>query len=205
MKCPKCRLENPPSAQRCDCGYDFESGEMKRSYLKDARVPQIRPWVRFFARSLDLFLWNVVCWTSLRIVVLGSAQAASLLSSLVFGIAFSFSWIFIEALLLSSVGSTPGKWLLKVTLRRKDGTVLPRSQALARSFQVWWQGQAGNVPGMNLVAELLAYQSLRSDSITAWDRRCDTIVIHGEIGPVRAISAAGCFVILFFLGIAVGV
>src|SRR5262245_53651752 len=25
MKCPKCGLENPPSAQVCDCGYNFES------------------------------------------------------------------------------------------------------------------------------------------------------------------------------------
>jgi transcription elongation factor Elf1 len=26
MKCPNCRLENPPSAEYCDCGYVFQSG-----------------------------------------------------------------------------------------------------------------------------------------------------------------------------------
>jgi hypothetical protein len=32
MNCPKCGLINPDSAQRCDCGYDFESGKMKESH-----------------------------------------------------------------------------------------------------------------------------------------------------------------------------
>src|SRR4051812_46683345 len=31
--CPKCGLINPPSAQRCDCGYDFVSRQMEASYL----------------------------------------------------------------------------------------------------------------------------------------------------------------------------
>jgi hypothetical protein len=33
MKCPHCALENPESALRCDCGYDFASGKMASSYL----------------------------------------------------------------------------------------------------------------------------------------------------------------------------
>ena len=35
MECPHCRLINPPTAQRCDCGYDFPSGKMKESYLAE--------------------------------------------------------------------------------------------------------------------------------------------------------------------------
>ena len=36
MQCPKCRLINPPSAGRCDCGYDFGTQSMKPSYLQGA-------------------------------------------------------------------------------------------------------------------------------------------------------------------------
>ena len=36
MKCPNCGLENPESAIRCDCGYDFASKEAKESYVYKA-------------------------------------------------------------------------------------------------------------------------------------------------------------------------
>ena len=33
MECPNCGLINPDNAQRCDCGYDFEVGYIKKSYI----------------------------------------------------------------------------------------------------------------------------------------------------------------------------
>src|SRR5205807_4398765 len=33
MNCPACNLINPDSAQRCDCGYDFETRTIRGSYL----------------------------------------------------------------------------------------------------------------------------------------------------------------------------
>ena len=32
MQCPHCGLFNPPSALRCDCGYDFQSGQLQRPH-----------------------------------------------------------------------------------------------------------------------------------------------------------------------------
>lgn len=33
MECPMCKLENPDSAVRCDCGYDFKKRTVEQSYL----------------------------------------------------------------------------------------------------------------------------------------------------------------------------
>ena len=35
MDCPNCKLVNPPTAARCDCGYDFQTGTIKESYLTE--------------------------------------------------------------------------------------------------------------------------------------------------------------------------
>src|SRR5206468_2689222 len=39
-ECPLCRLTNPDSALRCDCGYDFGTGVIKASYLQTAQNPK---------------------------------------------------------------------------------------------------------------------------------------------------------------------
>jgi hypothetical protein len=38
--CPNCQLVNPKSALRCDCGYDFASGKVEKSYLTPAQIAE---------------------------------------------------------------------------------------------------------------------------------------------------------------------
>ena len=35
MDCPNCKLANPPTATRCDCGYDFQTDLIRDSYLTE--------------------------------------------------------------------------------------------------------------------------------------------------------------------------
>jgi hypothetical protein len=64
MKCPNCGLLNPESAQRCDCGYDFLSRSVQRSYL----TPKQRSVVAAdqdhrrvsFAETISSFAFGVV-------------------------------------------------------------------------------------------------------------------------------------------------
>lgn len=46
--CPRCRLINPSEAQRCDCGFAFDSGIMQASLL-EAREQRLAPALRLGA------------------------------------------------------------------------------------------------------------------------------------------------------------
>lgn len=41
-ECPHCTLENPDSAEHCDCGYDFRSGSMKSAEIFNDYRPQAK-------------------------------------------------------------------------------------------------------------------------------------------------------------------
>jgi hypothetical protein len=38
--CLNCQLVNPKSALRCDCGYDFASGKIEKSYLTPEQIAE---------------------------------------------------------------------------------------------------------------------------------------------------------------------
>jgi hypothetical protein len=58
MQCPKCGLENPPSAVWCDCGYDFQKQAMRPAEQTNPQTnPQLRGvegWLLLFCVSLTI-------------------------------------------------------------------------------------------------------------------------------------------------------
>ena len=73
MQCPHCRLYNPPTALRCDCGYDFESGRLKRPDATHG-VQQGRVWrassevgAFFAAPFVATVIWYVLMLCALAV------------------------------------------------------------------------------------------------------------------------------------------
>lgn len=79
MECPRCRLVNPDSAQRCDCGYDFPTGTVRASYAdaaKRGKTPQPSEAVRALGRR-DIQVGGVIFAVGLTATVVSYAYAAT--------------------------------------------------------------------------------------------------------------------------------
>lgn len=44
-KCPNCGLINPATAQRCDCGYDFEREKIEKPYFRQRLPKEIKTYI----------------------------------------------------------------------------------------------------------------------------------------------------------------
>jgi hypothetical protein len=59
-ECPNCGLVNPARAQRCDCGFDFSSQTMERSYLQKKTPVDRQAAERKYARHMGIGLLLVI-------------------------------------------------------------------------------------------------------------------------------------------------
>lgn len=80
VKCPRCGLFSPDSAQRCDCGYDFETKAVQEAYFKQKLPSAIETYFMFvvavnvvggviaivafhdLVHMISAGVWSVVIW-----------------------------------------------------------------------------------------------------------------------------------------------
>lgn len=162
--------------------------------LPKQQVTRINPQMRFLARFFDYALFLLVLG-GLRLL-LKTSFPISLFEYL---IPFEFlAWIPIEALLLSTWGTTPGKFLLKTHLQQGRKEKLSFSTAIQRSFNVWFRGLGMGIPGINVICMLVASSQLKVIGSTSWDREENIVVSHYPVSQKRVAFAAIVVVLSFF-------
>ena len=149
--------------------------------------PQIRPWVRYWARTCDFLLFCIVVGG----IVVPFVPGFDEMNDTLVGAVFLFAYCFVEPVLLSTIGTTPARALFRVRLRNADGTKLSYGAGLKRSLLVFLRGQALGIGVIALIASILAYRRLTQDGITAWDRDGNFTVSHQEISWWRWLMMIG--------------
>jgi uncharacterized RDD family membrane protein YckC len=153
-------------------------------------LSQVRPWVRYFARSIDIVLFSFIFGLGTGAVELIYPGAMADVPDSVWGLIILCAWVFVEPLCLCTMSTTPGKWLLRTTILTDDGEKLSFGQALGRSASVWWCGMAMGVPLFNIATAIYGYRRLTTRGKTSWDENGGFFVTHGHIGLLRAAVSA---------------
>ncbi len=220
MFCSQCGTENPSEARFCHkCGNAL-SGKSAQPILSpqpQASQPadesksflggSHHPWRRLFAKTVDISTLGLL---AVFIVAFGvgvlfpskaAAFAKALENQIIAGIILLTLWIPLEAILLSTVGNTPAKWLFGISVKTTDGGTLSFQQALRRSFLAALQGMALGIPFVAFFTQIFAYRRLTKTGTTLWDTAANSVVTHKTWGVGRAIM---CVVSVFFVLVLIG-
>lgn len=143
----------------------------------EASGSQIRPWARYWARSFDYLAF---CLLVGAVGVFIWPEIDEMNDTLLGGVLLLL-YNFVEPIMLSTIGTTPFKALLRIRVRNNDGSKPSYFGALSRTFSVWLRGQGVGIPVAALVTSIMSYSRLKNDGITSWDQSGGFTVSHQTI------------------------
>jgi uncharacterized RDD family membrane protein YckC len=133
MKCPKCKIENLEEANRCDCGYNFETGQLKESYLKGVSKNSKSIYVGFWKRSVATIIDCLI--VSPLYIFYFRFYKDSLENKNILPIILFFIVIYgVNIYLNSKYGGTPGKLIMKIRIINRSGRYITIKQSFIRSL-----------------------------------------------------------------------
>lgn len=142
---------------------------------------QVRPRVRFWARSLDEGAFAVIVgWVAIWLV-----PDLYEMPDLWFGLLLGVVYLPFEALFFAGFGTTPGKALLNLRIRHQNGSRLSFGEALRRCARVWLAGEALGLHLLTYITMIVARRRLQRDGITSWDRTMRLTAVHREVDGWR--------------------
>ena len=138
------------------------------------------PFRRFAARTLDLYIFFFLITP-----LIGPIDPGKGGENAVIGVGVYLAWALIEAVLLATLGATPGKWLLRVEVTDAFGKRLDFMTALRRSLDVSVRGMGLGLPIFHVFAQLFGLYQLTGRGITPWDQSSRCVVKHGHLELTR--------------------
>ena len=134
--------------------------EPRAAVAKEDRLPRVQaPVRRFFARELDLFLYSALWGAFLALVCnVGVRSHRGLLALLDLAVPLLLMLV-TEPLLLHVWGTTPGKWLLGLSVTDPEGGLLPYSDGLSRTGQIIVRGMGLRIPVISLIRLWKSYRA----------------------------------------------
>lgn len=144
-------------------------GQEKQSFTAD-EIPKVQsPWRRFFARSLDSYIYNQLWMIFLIVVFHVNILNLSRGDKLGCVIVTFCMMLFLEPLLLSRFGTTIGKWILGLSVTHNEDRRLSYTEALERTWMVLWRGMGLEIPIYALVRQWRSYTKCEDGETLEWE------------------------------------
>jgi len=157
----------------------------------------VSPWNRFLARYFDYAIFSIsllpIIWQFRKILIDSNLFHPF---SLLLLLPSKALWIPIEALLISTWGYTPGKFLLGIKLLHHKKK-LTFTKSIKRSFLVWVRGIGFGIPFITIITQFMAYLRLYTRMKTSWDEQESVTVIQKAVW-LWIIIAIAIFVIVIY-------
>lgn len=152
-------------------------------------LPVVRhPWRRYLARLLDhslcLLLVNALLVLTLRLAFGEGLLNALVQNYLAWGVQF-----LLEPLLLSTWGTTPGKWIFGLEVRNADGGKFTFREAAARLSELFLLGEGWGIPGYQLYRNYKSYRACSDGEVLPWDEGLSYTIRDEK--PIRGLTWAG--------------
>lgn len=135
----------------------------------EGAVWAFNPWQRLWARVLDMSLVGLAVTALLALVFHINTSTASLPVSILDTVLCWCLVLAAEPLLLSTWGTTPGKWLMGLELRNQYGRKLSFSQAFQRTWGVLGTGYGYTLPIYTYCRMYQCWKTCREDKPLPYD------------------------------------
>lgn len=160
-------------------------------------LPKVKAqWPRFLARMLDWALYTTVLDVFrvfvLDVNLLNQNNGEDLLMAIM-GIVLTFA---IEPVLLSTWGTTVGKWIFGLRVTDNMGNKLCYQDALSRTFSVFWHGEGFDIPIYHLYRNWKSYEACENGETLDWE--WDSNLVQKDDKIWRFWAFAGVWLLLVF-------
>lgn len=152
-----------------------------RTLGQPAEAPAAVAWRRLFARWFDTF---TILMAGALATGYTTPEAMATIPPLIQLVA-PMGTLLVQAAMIATFGTTPGKALSGLTVRTADGDRPGIGAALVRELMAWALGMGMGLSFVIPVTHALCYYRLSRRGLTHWDERLELTVQAGPLGPVR--------------------
>lgn len=164
-------------------------------------IPQKVDWsiiwrrlgARWFDASLSVLLFVVIARVAgLSLKVEPGDEVSGWLVLVQFMPALLF-----EGILVHLIAQTPGKWLMGLQIKTREGSRLALGASVMRSMRIWVLGLGMGIAPLAIIGHLFALWMIKKNGVPLWDLMTGFQVNGRVLKPLRLIAFFVCFVLVW--------